>query len=431
MVRMSKTLWRVGLVLLLGGVFAATYRIEHDEESEDREEEEVVQRPRDAKDGSVELSASRIKNAGIETAPARKAGWTERMTVYGRVVPNPRGVVDLRAPFAGAVQTGERIAWPQLGQLVRPGETLGVLDIRVGPQERLELDAKLREARLRNQGAVEVEQVQRERVDRLRSLATSDIVSRRELTEALVALSEAQTQLSTTNAALELWTTALSQINDRDPSVSRWRMPLVSAAEGEITQVLVRPGAAVEAGSPVVRIVNFKHLLVRLDFPPNLWNGPPPPSVRLLGEARGENPTAASENEYSKQAGLEARLVGMAPQVDVSSQATGYWYEASAEPKASPAWRPGLFVKARISPPDATSQPAIAVPATAVLWHAGQAWLYVQTSPGQFARRSVQLLGPDGADCLVASGVVVGELVVSAQSQVLLSEEFRTEGDDD
>ncbi len=228
------------LLALIGGMVALALRIEHDEEAEERERE-AVSSPRHVRGGRVELGETLAKNAGIEVAAARPATWTERVAVYGRVVPNPKSVVDVRAPFSGAVQGREDDGWPQLGQPVKAGDTLGILNIRVGPQERLDLEAKLKEARLRHEGAIEVEKVQRDRFDRLKSLTSSDIVSRREIADAQVAHSEAQTQLATTKAAIDLWTAALAQINDRKESESRWRMPLISPADGEITQVLVRP----------------------------------------------------------------------------------------------------------------------------------------------------------------------------------------------
>jgi RND family efflux transporter MFP subunit len=430
MSKVPRIFWRIALILLLGGMIALALRIEHDEEAEERERE-TVSSPRHVRNGKVELGETLAKNAGIETVPAQSATWVERVAVYGRVVPNPKSVVDVRAPFAGTVQSGEESGWPQLGRITRAGESLGILDIRVGPQERLDLEAKLKEARLRNQGAVEIEKVQRDRTDRLRSLTTSDIVSRREMADALVALSEAQTQLSTTKAALDLWTAALAQINDRHESVSRWRMPLISPADGEITQVLVLPGAAVEAGSPLVRIVNFKHLLVRLDVPPDLLDGPPPPLVRMMAGGRaGATPSVNIAREVD-EAGLEGRLVGSAPQIDVTSQLASYWYEAIAASSVSQPWRPGLFVKALVTPPESKPRPATAVPVSAVLWHEGQPWVYVLAEPGQYIRRSVQLLGREGSDYMLGSGLQAGEVVVARQTQVLLSEEFRTEGETD
>ncbi len=131
------------------------------------------------------------------------------------------------------------------------------------------------------------------------------------------------------------------------------------------------------------------------------------------------------------EAGLEGRLIGSASQIDVASQLASYWYEANAEAAASQPWRPGLFVKALVTPPGSELRPAVAVPVNAVLWHEGQPWVYVQVEPGQFMRRSIQLLGRENNEYLLGSGLQVGEEVVSQQTQVLLSEEFRTEGETD
>jgi RND family efflux transporter MFP subunit len=419
-----KILWSVGLVAVVAGMIAAALWIEHEEEEE---EGEVVSRPRHVRQGMVALDETSIKIAGIETTEAHPATWVERVAIYGRVVPNPKSSVDLRSPFAGTVQSGADVGWPQLGQHVKAGEALGVLEIRVGPQERLDLEAKLKESRVRNQGAAEVEKVQRDRVERLRSLTTADIVSRREMADALVALAEAETQVATTKAAVDIWTTALKQIYDRQEPVSRWRMPLFSPADGEITQVLVRPGAAVEAGSALARIVNFHQLLVRLDVPPDLLDGPPPQLVGLVpGEATGP-----FHGDSKKDETVEGRLVGMAPQVDVTSQLSSYWYEASASSPSSRPWRPGLFVKALVTQPDAKPRPAVAVSTSAVVWHEGRPWVYIQGEPGQYRRTAVELLGREDGVCLLGSGVRAGDLVVSRQTQALLSEEFRTEGEAD
>lgn len=72
---MSKVLriaWGGGLVLLLGGMIALALRIEHDEEAEERERE-AVSSPRHVRSGKVELEATLVKNAGIETTPARNS----------------------------------------------------------------------------------------------------------------------------------------------------------------------------------------------------------------------------------------------------------------------------------------------------------------------------------------------------------------------
>ena len=71
------------------------------------------------------------------------------------------------------------------------------------------------------------------------------------------------------------------------------------------------------------------------------------------------------------------------------------------------------------------------MPATSLLYHDGRALVYVRLSPGRYERREVRVLGRDGGRWVLSEGVVAGEPVVSARAQVLLSEEFRGEADND
>jgi hypothetical protein len=72
------------------------------------------------------------------------------------------------------------------------------------------------------------------------------------------------------------------------------------------------------------------------------------------------------------------------------------------------------------------------VPSAALLYHQGRALVYVRLSPGRYERREVQVLGRDGERWVLAPGEVqAGEPVVCKRAQVLLSEEFRGEMDND
>src|SRR5581483_3454335 len=95
-------------------------------------------------------------------------------------------------------------------------------------------------------------------------------------------------------------------------------------------------------------------------------------------------------------------------------------------------WRPGLQVKAAMTPPGLRSRPAVAIPVGAVLFHQGRTLVYVRVKPGAYERREVRLLGREGDSWAVAArqasdpaGVEPGEVVVQRGAQVLLSEEFR------
>src|SRR5438270_13425920 len=96
----------------------------------------------------VKLGAKLAESHGIKDEPALAVTWAKRVPAYGRVVPNPRATSDVRAAFAGTVRAGPDGVGLTPGAWVKAGETLGWLDVRVGPQERLDLLTRLNEARL-------------------------------------------------------------------------------------------------------------------------------------------------------------------------------------------------------------------------------------------------------------------------------------------
>src|SRR5262249_15623785 len=257
--------------------------------------------------------------------------------------------VEVRSAFAGTLRADPDNPWPVPGRRVRSGQVLGRVDVRVGPQEKLDLQAKLSEARFKQEGAEKVLKVQQERVARFKSAGPSEIVSQKDLDDAEVALAEAQTQLATAKAAVELWHKALAVIEQQqDHPTSTWSEPLRAPADGEVTELAGKPGMAVEPGGLVVRVVDFRRPWVRLDIPSEALAEGPPTEVELVAVGA----ISSLEEAGSAISSIRATLVGPTPQVEVTSQFSGYWYEAQrseAAPKGgsrSRLWRPGLFVTA-------------------------------------------------------------------------------------
>jgi hypothetical protein len=443
-------------VVLLGGLLGVAYVL-HGITRDRRGFEtdgESAQESRRGGNNVVKLGVELAESHGLKEEAAREVEWQERVAAYGRVVPNPRTIAEIRAPFAGTLRAASRSSWPALGSRVAAGDVLGWLDIRVGPQERLDLEIKLREARAKLQGAEEVFRIQQERLQRFQSLEGPGAVSRAELDQALVQLADARTQLATARAAVQQWEDALTDINrPGNRQETTWSQPLNAPAAGEITELAGRPGMALEAGGLVARVVDFRRALVRLDIPSSALAGGPPPEVELFRAA--ESPPALQGATNRPQPGpsvqpVRAELAGAAPQIDASSQFAGYWYEVdiSASPSekvtanrngpkgVSPGigggmWRPGLFVKAFLKASEVKPRHAVAIPETALLYHQGRALVYVRIAPGKFERREVQVLGREAGHWVLASGIAPGEFVVSHRAQVLLSEEFRSAADND
>lgn len=409
------------------------------------------------KAGEITLNAD-LAEGGLflEVEPAKaESDWSEPVTVYGQVVPNPLATVEVRAPFGGVLREGSK-PWPKPGQPLQVGDELGWVDIRVSPQDRLDLQNKLNEATLKHKGAVETLKVKQAQVRRLESASQS--VPLRELEAVRVQLSEARTQEDLAKSALELWREALSEI-DRPGQrrSSAWSYPLKAPAAGEVAELAGRPGTSVEPGALLIKLVDFRRPLVRLDLPPDTLRTGPPKTVDLWtvtptpGALRGVRNQPRGGAEALK---IQAALLGAASGVTVGSQYAGYFYEVETSPAkngsaSQPAisgsiadsivWRPGLAVKAevRLSSPDARTQNAVSVPVTALLYHQGRALIYVRINKDgktvTFARREVQVLGRKDNRCILAATQELDDkaAVVVRNAQRLLSEEFNRAGDDD
>jgi multidrug efflux pump subunit AcrA (membrane-fusion protein) len=316
---------------------------------------------------------------------------------------------------------------------VKEGQVLGYLDVRVGPQERLDLVTKLNEARAKQRGAEEHLTLAQEKVERFERAGSG--ISRAELDSAQTLLTEAKTQLATAQVGVKEWQDALDAIDRQgDGKDRRWRQTLYAPAPGDLTDLPARPGTAVEAGGLLARLIDFRLALARLEVPPEALAGAPPAEVELVGSGAVPPALEGASNRPEPGAApptLKARLLGPAPQVEAGSQFAAYWYEADTAPRDG-VWRPGLSVKALVKAAGAKPAPAVSVPSTSLLYHQGRALVYVRLSPGRYERREVQVLGRDGERWLLAPGEVqAGEPVVSKRAQVLLSEEFRGEADND
>jgi RND family efflux transporter MFP subunit len=383
----------------------------------------------------IKVGVERANLIGLKDKPAELIDWIERVPVYGQVVPNPRASFDVRMAFAGTLRAVSESPWPSPGEWVRAGQVLGRLEVRVGPQERLDWQAKLNEARLKQHGAEEVLKIEQARIDRFKSLSAGDVVSRRELDDALLRFAEAKTQLATAQAAVRLWQEALAQSDKPGNGVTLWNQSLTVPADGEVTELLARPGTVVEAGAVIARLVDFRRPLIRLDLPLEVLAAGPPQHVSV--STLQTVPAALGSLNNGSMAGraspaLPATLVGAAPQIDVASQRAPYSYEAAEKDNDRRKWRPGLFAKAEIALSDSPKRPAVAVPASALLYHQGRALVYLRVdTEGWYQKREVEVYGREGDRWVIKAGerVKVGDRVVYEQAQVLLSQEFNTDND--
>ena len=189
-----------------------------------------------------------------------------------------------------------------------------------------------------------------------------------------------------------------AQLEQRSAAADAARQGVLAAARAEWGAELVRQLDQVDGGS----------LAGVLDG-----------QERLLVLAAGEVPRGMVGLAGSGKAGIPVRR--QAPAVQVGSDggaSTWYW----TGPAVS------LRVGQRVYMPAAThsSTPAgVRLPESAVVWLAGQPWVYVVEDAEHFQRQAVQLGAPLG-DAWFSSGPLhAGAQVVVEGAQLLLSEESR------
>ena len=173
------------------------------------------------------------------------------------------------------------------------------------------------------------------------------------------------------------------------------------AAEQQFGKKLAR--YALDPRSP-----EFERLLTRQDVLARVTL--PPGTVQPAPEVIQVQPNAGAR--------LPAYLVSPSAQNDPGIAGKSFIYRVPAAIAA------GTPVVAYL-PGSERAAPGALVPSAAVVWYAGQPWVYVQSGPGRFARRPLREAAETDDGFFVPKGLKAGESVVTRGAQLLLSEEQR------
>ncbi len=136
---------------------------------------------------------------------------------------------------------------------------------------------------------------------------------------------------------------------------------------------------------------------------------------------------ATAEIQADGNSGIKASLVSSSPKTDAKFQGLSFFFHAQSSNLL-----PGMTVSASL--PVGLSQEGVVIPASAVVWQQGSAWVYVRQKPGSFVRRAVPMDAPMAAGWFAFKGFEPGEMVVVTGAQQLLSQEFHAQiqsGDDE
>ncbi len=159
---------------------------------------------------------------------------------------------------------------------------------------------------------------------------------------------------------------------------------------------------ATEGGAQFQRILDGGEALIEMTVPGGSALAPPKSiSLDLPNGSRGQ-----------------ARFISRFARVDPRIQGSSFLYLASGQPGLSP----GLNLVAHL--PVGSPLRGVVIPASAVIWSEGKAWVYVQVSADGFTRSPLSTDAPVDNGFFAADGFSSGEKIVTVGAQALLSEEM-------
>ena len=165
-------------------------------------------------------------------------------------------------------------------------------------------------------------------------------------------------------------------------------------------------GKSLVEESPMIKaLIERESFLLQITLPPGVVLSAPPAAASIeVGKAR-----------------QEITFVSPATRIDPRIQGVSFFYLAPAASGVLP----GMNVLAFL--PSGKSIEGAAVPASAVVWWQGRAWIYRRTAEETFTRMPIATDLPAPGGGYIANEVAKDAEIVTHGAQLLLSEEFRAQ----
>jgi cobalt-zinc-cadmium efflux system membrane fusion protein len=380
---MMSPLYRAASPLILAALLAGCHA--EPPKAENSEKGEAAESKGDP--DAVTLTRQQIETAGIEIVRATVGGNGGAIELPATVEADPQGMQVVSASIAGRVVALDR----NLGQPVRRGDTLAVIESREAASLKGEVEAATARAALAQSNLAREQRLFAERVSPEQDL----IAARTAATEANIALRLARQQLSATGGG----------------GGSLNRVDIVSPMSGRVIARSAVLGQTVAADAELFRVANLSTLSISLSLSP--------------ADAGRVRPGAAVEVKAPGRSG-EAQVTFVSPALDPQTRLVPVI--ATLDNRAGQ-WRVGEPVTAAIQL-KADGGGAIRVPLTAIQTLGNKSVVFVRTPHG-FKATSVTLGAQAGDSVVVTSGLSGSEAIAATNSFTLKSELGKGEGGDE
>ena len=355
--------------------------------------------------GSVTLSAAAIAEAGIRTWKVQPMDLEHLVVLTGTVGHDENHLLDVASSLRGRVASIP----VDLGQRVRAGEPVVWI-------ESVELSHAW-DAYVKALGDLRVAERARERA---RSLLEAQAISVGETQSREAAALAARVEAATLERSLRLYGEPDDEVVAvRSAVEAGTELPFSAEAphrvavrapfSGTIVERKVTPGSLVEALQPLATVADLSTVWVFV----NAYEK----DLTLLQKGL----TASIRTEAYPQESFPGRIDVLGSVVDPATRTVRV---RATVKNPGEKLRPGMFVTARIDVPRPQSEAiaAVAVPHSGLQTLEERTVVFVETAPGVFARRPVEVGHTFEGFTEILGGVKAGEVIVTEGSFVLKSE---------
>ncbi|MFN0176129.1 MAG: efflux RND transporter periplasmic adaptor subunit [Saprospiraceae bacterium] len=315
----------------------------------------------------------------ILTQPTAVGDYQSATTMFGTVVPASGGLGVVVAPQSGRI-TRVNVA---VGQTVRAGQTLAVLQQNIGTSEQVGIATS-------NSGlAVQIEiaktrvTASKRELDRLKKI--EDIAAGRDVQAAEANYNQALSELQTLeNKALGANTAANSRT-----------VALIAPISGVVGTFTLTPGAEVVAGQTLLSVTNLNKVYVEAQVYDR--------DVAVIRSGNKFLVTCSTDDHKS----AEVRLISQAQTMNIGNQSQRVLFEMD-NPRSE--FKIGEFVSVKALNNSTSRQ--ISVPNSALTEINGKTAVFLKHAPEEYKLAYVQTGEDDGTRTLILKGFNEGEKVV-------------------
>lgn len=328
--------------------------------------------------GTIPFLKEQQWNTEFMSRPAEKKDLATYFSTMGELVPVSNAEATVSAPLSGIISGSKPL--PFVGKKVAKGEVVAYIEPPIRQEGGIgQLTAGYAEAKNR------VTLAQKE-FDRSKRLYDAKIAPQKRVEEAELSLASAK-------AALEPLEKALDSIKG---DAGNGRIAVRATVSGTVVEINSANGKGVEAGQPILRIINTGTLWLKANLPAA--------DTGKAALAKGATFTVTGlEGEFRP-----SRLVTVGDMLDPQTRTLPVIFEV---PNAGSRLKVGMFANVFIRTGDAKN--ALAVPKEALVEDEGRWFLFVQTAGEAFERREVKLGAQDKGYAQVVEGLKPHERIVS------------------